>query len=228
MKFWQDLRRRHVFRLIGFYIVGAWLVIQVASTFFPAWGIPDTALRYLIIAAVLCFPIAVVFSWFYDITADGIVRTVQSVDEGDLDYRLKRTDYMILSALAAVAITVIYGSVTKVQETTTEQPVAVETAPNSIAVLPFSNYDDDPNTKYFSDGVTEEILHRLSEFAALKVMARTSSFAFADSDMTIPRISGLLGVREINSVQEVVEERGLGWMIWSANTQYDMSFLPPL
>jgi hypothetical protein len=88
MKFWQDLRRRHVFRLIGFYIVGAWLVIQVASTLFPAWGIPGTALRYLIVAAVICFPIAVVFSWFYDVTTDGIVRTAPSGDAGVLVYRL--------------------------------------------------------------------------------------------------------------------------------------------
>ena len=56
MSLWQEGRRRRVFRLIGLYVVGAWLVIQVAATFFPAWGIPDTALRYLITAAVIGFP----------------------------------------------------------------------------------------------------------------------------------------------------------------------------
>ena len=69
MKFWQDLRRRRVLRFAGLYIVGAWVVIQVADVFFPAWGIPDAALRYLFYAALACFPIALVFSWFYDITA---------------------------------------------------------------------------------------------------------------------------------------------------------------
>jgi TolB-like protein len=195
MKFWQDLRRRHVYRLIGLYIVGAWLVIQVAATFFPAWGIPETALRYLIIAALLCFPVAVVFSWFYDITSTGIVRTARAGDTSAVDFRLKRADYLILAALVSVLVVVFYGSVEKVRESTDSVPTAIEAAPNSIAVLPFSNYDDDPNTKYFSDGVTEEILHRLSEFADLKVMARNSSFTFADSNMTIPRISELLGVR---------------------------------
>jgi len=225
MKFWQDLRRRHVFRLVGLYIVGAWMIIQVASTFFPAWGIPDTALRSLIVAAVICFPIAVVFSWFYDITTDGIVRTARSGDAGEFDYGLKRTDYVILGALAAVAIAVIYGSVSKVHESTNSQPTAIEAAENSIAVLPFSNLDGDPNTKYFSDGVTEEILHRLSEFAALKVMARTSSFAFADSNMTIPRVSQLLGVRyllqgsvrrdmdQVRITAQLVDNSGL--QVWS-------------
>jgi TolB-like protein len=195
MKFWHDLRRRHVYRLIGLYIVGAWLLIQVAATFFPAWGIPETALRYLIIAALLCFPVAIVFSWFYDITSAGIVRTARAGDTSEADFRLKRADYLILAALVAVLVVVFYGSVEKVRESTDILPEAIEAAPNSIAVLPFSNYDDDPNTKYFSDGVTEEILHRLSEFADLKVMVRNSSFAFADSNMTIPRISELLGVR---------------------------------
>lgn len=195
MKLWQDLRRRHVFRLVGLYIVGAWIVIQVASTFFPAWGIPDTALRYLIIAAVLCFPIAVIFSWFYDITAEGIVRTARAGDTGDADYRLKRTDYLILASLAVISIVVVYNSATKVQESTIDLPAATEAAANSIAVLPFSNYDGNPDTKYFSDGVTEEILHRLSEFNALHVLARTSSFAFANSELTVPKISEILGVR---------------------------------
>lgn len=74
MELGQDLRRRHIFRLVGLYVFGAWVVIEVASVFFPAWGIPDTALRYLIIAAILGFPIALVFGWFFDITASGIVR----------------------------------------------------------------------------------------------------------------------------------------------------------
>ena len=73
MKFWQDLRRRRIYRLVGLYVVGAWLVLQVADVMFPAWGIPDTAIRYLVIAALLGFPIALAFGWFFDITAEGIV-----------------------------------------------------------------------------------------------------------------------------------------------------------
>ena len=74
MGFWQELRRRHVFRMSGFYVVGAWLIIQVADVFFPAWGLPDTAVRFLIIAAMACFPIALIFSWIFDITTSGMVK----------------------------------------------------------------------------------------------------------------------------------------------------------
>ena len=104
MNFWQDLRRRKIYRLIGIYVVGAWLAIQVASTFFPAWSIPDTALRYLIIAAALGFPVALVFGWFFDITADGIVRTGSATDSDATDLSLRRSDYLILSALALIAV----------------------------------------------------------------------------------------------------------------------------
>ena len=69
MKLLHDLRRRRMFRLAGLYIVGAWVVIQVAEALFAAWGIPETANRYVFIAAAMCFPIAFAFGWIYDITS---------------------------------------------------------------------------------------------------------------------------------------------------------------
>jgi len=99
VKFWQELRRRRVYRLAGLYIVGAWLVIQVADISFQAWGIPDSALRFLFIAAVACFPVALIFSWFYDITSKGIVRTDIACETERANLKLKRADYVILTAL---------------------------------------------------------------------------------------------------------------------------------
>jgi len=91
MGFWRELRRRRVYRMAGFYVVGAWLVIQVADVFFPAWGLPETALRFLIVATILCFPIALIFSWTFDITTSGIVKT-EPADPGEIfDNSLKQT-----------------------------------------------------------------------------------------------------------------------------------------
>ncbi|MCZ6560150.1 MAG: hypothetical protein O6931_04595, partial [Gammaproteobacteria bacterium] len=198
MNLGQDLRRRHIFRLAGLYVVGAWVVIEVASVFFPAWGIPDTALRYLINAAFLGFPIALVFGWFFDITNDGIKRTA-AAGEGELaDLKLRRSDYLILVALLAVSAAVLFGSFEKIAETTDDLSFAIaatDKPANSIAVLPFVSLDDETDTEYFSNGVTEEILYRLATFDALKVIGRTSSFAFEGSDLGVPRISNILGVR---------------------------------
>lgn len=198
MKLWHELRRRRVFRLAGFYVVGAWLVIQVADISFPAWGLPDTAIRYLFIAAIACFPVALVFSWFYDITPQGIVRTEPTDDGESVDLRLKRADYVVLAALLLVGGAIVVGSIGKIQQEVAPGPAVaarIEKLAHSIAVLPFANLDTRPDTGYFSDGITEEILHRLSTMGVLHVLASTSSFAFRDSDETPASISDKLGVR---------------------------------
>ncbi len=198
MNIWQDLHRRRIFRLAGLYIVGAWLVIQVGDVMFPAWGIPETAMRYLIIAAGLGFPVALVFGWFFDITAKGIVRTGRADKDDTVDVSLKTPDYLILFALLAISVLVIYGSYQKILQATDELSAVVvitDKPENSIAVLPFQNLSDDVDTEYFSDGITEEILHRLSSLNRLRVIGRASSFAFKNSDMGVPRISNILRVR---------------------------------
>jgi len=195
MGFWRELRRRHVYRMSGFYIVGAWLILQVADMFFPAWGLPETALRFLIVAAILCFPIALVFSWTYDITTSGIVKT-EPADPGDIfDNALKRTDYIVLVALLAIGAAIVFGSLQKIVEEVDVSVAAADKIENSVAVLPFDNLDTNPDTGYFSDGVTEEILHRLSSSKALHILSRASSFAFRNSNEGPTRISEILGVR---------------------------------
>jgi len=197
VKVWQELRRRRVFRVAGLYVVGAWLVIQVADILFPAWGLPETALRYLFIAAAAGFPVALVFGWFYDFTPRGITRTTQTTHTDVVDLSLKRTDFAILMALAAVGLAILLGSLGSIrEEIESGQAVTdIERRENSIAVLPFKNLDVNSDIGYFSDGVTEEILHRLSTLGALHVLASTSSFAFRDSDLSPADISGRLGVR---------------------------------
>ncbi len=222
MKFWQEMRRRRVFRLAGLYIVGAWLVIQVADISFPAWGIPETAIRYLFIAAAACFPVALIFSWYYDITPRGIVRTKSAIAGESVDLALKKSDYIILAALLAVGLAVVFGSAERIQN---EIDFAVDRRAHSIAVLPFTNLDTKPDTGYFSDGITEEILHRLSTLGALHVLASTSSFAFRNSEESPTRISAILGVgyllqgsirREADQVRitaRLLDESG--FQVWS-------------
>ncbi|MCH8867018.1 MAG: hypothetical protein IID58_09215 [Proteobacteria bacterium] len=198
VKFWQDLRRRRIYRLIGLYVVGAWLVMQVADVMFPAWGIPDTAMRYLVAAAVLGFPIALIFGWFFDITAAGVVRTHGAGSDVAADIRLTTPDYLILTALIAISAAVIYGSFREILKSADEQPaaaLAVDKPENPIAVLPFVNLSEHADTGHFSDGISEEILHRLSSLKRFRVLGRASSFAFRGSDLGVARISDILRVR---------------------------------
>jgi TolB-like protein/tetratricopeptide (TPR) repeat protein len=228
--FIRELRRRRVIRFGGIYIVGAWLVFQIADVFFPAWGVPETALRYLLYAAVACFPLGLIFSWFFDVSTSGITRTPSAGLDDVIDIRLKRSDYLLLTALVVLAVAILYNSLEQVVESSGELPVesVIKERPlNSIAVLPFDNLDSDPDTGYFSDGVSEEILHRLSDTHALKVIGRTSSFAFGGADMGLNRISELLGVRYLlgGSVRRVGDQVRLtarlvdesGFQVWSGS-----------
>jgi TolB-like protein/cytochrome c-type biogenesis protein CcmH/NrfG len=198
MNFWTELRRRRVYRLAGLYIVGAWLIIQVADISFPAWGVPETALKYLFIAAAACFPIALIFSWYYDITTSGIVRTRAAHADETVDLPLRRADYIVLAALLGIGMAVLLSSADKIQEEIEAGPAITLDArwrENSIAVLPFTNLDINADTGFFSDGITEEILHRLASLGALHVLASNSSFAFRDSEESPAEIREKLGVR---------------------------------
>ena len=103
-----EMRRRHVFRTVALFIVGTWLVMQVADVVFPALDIPERAIRYVLIAALMVFPAVVVFGWFYDVGMDGIRRTAPA-GPGDTatTQPLRRSDYVILTALAGVLILII-------------------------------------------------------------------------------------------------------------------------
>jgi TolB-like protein/Flp pilus assembly protein TadD len=199
VRFLKELRRRRVFRVAGLYVVAMWLLMQAANILFPAWGIPDAAITYLLWAGLLGFPVALAFGWVFDISAQGIRRTqpVDSQEELLRSLPLRRADYVILSAFIVVMVAIVYDTTGRVMETAALDewwPSAAEIDPNSMAVLPFTSLSSDPEHEYFADGISEEILNRLSAFRELKVIARTSSFAFKDSGYDIARISGLLAV----------------------------------
>jgi TolB-like protein/tetratricopeptide (TPR) repeat protein len=203
MKLLLEMRRRQMFRLIGLYIVGAWVVIQVADIAFPTWGIPDSAMRYLFLAALLCLPIALVFGWIFDIRSDGIYRTRKAGPDEVVDTKARWQDYLILVALAGVGVFIALSSMDKIRMESEEQPVettaVVERHENGVAVLPFENLDPNPETGYFSDGVADEILSSLSNIRTLFVVGRASSFAFRQSGEEPAEIAGKLGVRYLLS-----------------------------
>ena len=196
----KELRRRRVFRVAGLYVVGVWLLMQAANILFPGWGIPDAAIRYLFWAGLLGFPVALVFGWVFEITPDGIRRT-QALDaqsEPAASLPLRRADYLILAAFLTVVGLLVFDATGRVLRTAPEVETRTRTAElieSSVAVLPFTNLSGDPEQSYLSDGISEEILNRLSAFSELKVIARTSSFALRESGFDIARMSALLGVQ---------------------------------
>ena len=193
--FWE-LHSRRVFRTVGLYVIGSWAVLQAADILFPGWGIPEAAIRYLVWAILLGLPVVIAFAWVFDVSTTGIRRAKQAGDT-----TLKRADYLILAGFVVALGLIANDAIQRVLSVSapdvaspSTQPAARPARAQSIAVLPFDNLSPDPEQVYFADGISEEILNRLSVFPDLTVIARTSSFAFKDSGYDVPRITELLGV----------------------------------
>jgi hypothetical protein len=172
MSFLSELRRRSVFGMVVLYGIGAWAALQIADLAFPAWNIPNSSIRYVWIAAVLGLPIALVFSWRFDVTAKGIKRT-PSGDEGTEGLALKTADHVLLVGLSAVAIAMLAVLTQEIVYTRGDglvppQIVSVFEPPDkSIGVLPFENMSSDPEQVWFSAGVAVELSDRLAQIKIL-------------------------------------------------------------
>ena len=194
VSFVSELRRRHVFRVAGLYIVAAWVVLQVSDLAFESWGLPAGALRYVWIAALVLFPIALVFGWLYDITASGIVRTPPSTGAEDLS--LKPLDIGVLAVLLAATLASGWWLVEKISESSSGivvEQIETDMHPFSIAVLPFTTRSRTEDTAFFADGMHDDLLTSLSKVVALKVISRTSVLEYRDTEKNIRRIGRELG-----------------------------------
>ena len=169
-KFFSELKRRKVYRVAAAYAVLAWLLIQIVTQTFPFLDIPTWTIRLIIVLLVLGFPLALVLSWLFDLTPEGIQRT----DEADADRQ---------APLVAIAKT----------PTRTASPIPEK----SIAVLPFENLSDDPHNAYFADGVHDDILTSLAKIADLKVISRASVQQYKTGARNLRDIAQALGVAHI-------------------------------
>jgi len=192
----KEARRRRVFRLAGIYIVGAWVFVQFALATFPAFGIPDTAIRYVWIGVAIGLPIAVFLGWRYDIRSGRIVRTVSSNAGPDLS--VSKIDIAILGALSIVVVIVIsglFGEVTNTRAPVESDRLLPQINPNSIAVLPFANASAaEEDAEFFAVGMHDELLTRLADITALKVISRTSVMEYRDTTKNMRQIGKELGV----------------------------------
>ena len=179
-----ELKRRSVFKVGAAYLVVGWLVVQAASIALPAFEAPAWALRAFILLVLLGFPIALVLAWSFDITPEGV-----KVDPTGTGTKRVFTAAAILAALALGWF--MRGGVSGGGDF--DAPLG----PASTAVLPFINMSSDKENEYFSDGLTETLLHKLAQVPELKVAARTSSFAFKGKQQDIRSIGRELGVATV-------------------------------
>ena len=184
--FFAELKRRNVLRMTGLYLVGAWLVVQVAGTVLPMFGTPEWLPRTIVVLLAIGFVPAVIFSWVFALTPQGLKREEDVAPEQSITPRIgRRMDGVIIVVLV---LALGYFAFDKfVLTSRREAALMVSALPNesrsginakSIAVLPFVNMSADKADEYLCDGMTEELVNVLSKVKGLRVPGRSSSFAF--------------------------------------------------
>jgi len=213
MSLFEELKRRNVIKMAMLYTVASWVILQIADTLFDAMDLPSAWLRLVLALLILGFPLALIFSWVYEMTPEGLRR------EADLDRgqpESGKTGHKI-NVLIIVLLVVAIGTVVvdrmipesvmtaeeQADEPSTTDPSQLEGATfnpapdHSVAVLPFRSLSSGPDDGYFADGLTEEILNSLATLPDLLVTARTSSFFFKNQDIPVPEIAAKLGVANV-------------------------------
>ena len=196
MSLFAELKRRNVLRAATFYAASAWLLVQVATQVFPFFGIENWVVRWIVIAAAIGFPFAMLFSWFYEWTPHGIQRESEVADDVSITRETgKKLDRWII-AILSVAVVLLLAN-TFVLHKDGNAPVAAQAPDKSIAVLPFIDLSPGHDQAYFSDGMSEEILNALAQVKDLKVAGRTSSFYYKGRNEDLRTIGKALGVANI-------------------------------
>ena len=221
MSFFNELKRRNVFKVAAAYVIVGWLIMQAGEVMAPALNLPGWVNSLLAFFLILGFPLALFFAWAYVMTPDGIKK------EKDVD-RSKSissaTGHKMNNLIIGILVLALgYFAIDKfvlapdraqpgsepISQQTTGQATdtgekgaltPVETpleASQSVAVLPFVNMSSDPEQEYFSDGITEEIINALVKIPGLSVPARTSVFGFKGHQGDVRKIGEQLGVAHV-------------------------------
>jgi serine/threonine-protein kinase len=188
-RLWEEIRQRNLHRVTAAYAVVAWVLVQAAGLLFPAFGIPDWALRLPVLLLIAALPVLWVALW--------LSHPEPAHDEAKPS-PLHHTEWTLIGLLALVTIVSVgefaysqfKGEASAAREAVTPQDA-------SIAVLAFDNMSDDAKNEFFSEGISEELLNDLSQVRGLRVAGRTSSFSFKGKNAGIHEIGKALNVRTV-------------------------------
>ncbi len=198
--FFNELRRRKVYKVAIAYGVVAWLLMQVASQIFPFFEIPNWAVRLVVLLLVIGFPVAMILAWAFELTPEGIKRTKDiNLSKSIKRKTSRKLDFLIIAVLLLVIAILLFQrlhpNVSLIVSSSLEK---------SIAVLPFDNLSRDPDNAYFSDGIQGEILTKLAGIGDLKVISRKSTAKYKSKPEDLKTVARELGVATVleGSVQK--------------------------
>jgi TolB-like protein/tetratricopeptide (TPR) repeat protein len=193
----SELKRRNVFRIAALYIVAAWLIMQVTEVLMSLGNLPEWVGPATLAILAIGFPIALVFSWIYEITPEGIALE-RDVERGESITQLtgRRMDFIVIALLSAALLVFAW-----------DKWRVPEAPARSIAILPFENQGPaNEEVAFLATGIQDGLLTRLSQFGSLKVISRTSADRYRGSSKSVSQIGAELGVRAL--VEGAVQRSG--------------------
>ena len=224
----NELKRRNVLRAAVLYAGAVWALAQGISQLGPSAGAPDWVTRWFLVAAVVGFPFWVAFAWFFEFTPSGLKRESEIDPADSIARSTSRKLNVGIFAVMAVAIVLLLTDRFALHK---DEIAAIPI--KSIAVLPLTNESGNQDEQYFSDGLSDNLITALSQFAGLKVISRNSAFKFRDSKDDAKTIGTKLGVAHLleGSVQHADDAVRIsarlinaadGSLVWSQ--QYDRPY----
>jgi TolB-like protein/Flp pilus assembly protein TadD len=183
--FFEELKRRKVYRVAIAYAVGSWALAQGLAQVLPVFDISNSVIRVVIALLLIGFPLALVLAWVFDVTPQGIKATPTIAGPG----AHRRRNVMMLVA-TGVIISAAAGFFLLPR-------ASARKIDKSIAVLPFENLSDEKENAYFADGIQDDILTNLSKIGDLKVISRTSVMSYRGHAPNVRDIGKALGVSTI-------------------------------
>ena len=204
-RFLAELKHRNVYRAAVVYAAVGWMLLEAADVVLPRLGLPDWAVNVVLAVVLLCFPLAIVFAWIFDLNTQGVVRTQPISAEVHYRFSFVSIAEFVLICMLVATVGYLYLDRLSLQKRLEYPEFAVQERPatpnpeqyRAIAVLPFADMSEAGDQAWFAEGIAEELLIALSQVNQLSVMARTSSFAFKETDKTVAEIAEILGVQAV-------------------------------
>lgn len=230
--FFAELKRRNVYKVAAAYGVVAWLLMQVASQIFPFFEIPNWAVRLVVLLLIIGFPVALILSWAFEITPEGIKRELEVAPNESITRRTGRKIVGLTVVVAALATALTVFTLLRPKPGVSGDAAIVGDASNiprkSIAILPFTDLSPNHDQESFADGMAEEILNALAHIKDLKVVGRASSFYYKGKSVSVKQIGSELGVANVleGSIRKQGEQVRItsalthtadGLQVWSKN-----------
>lgn len=194
-EFFNELRRRNVFKGTVSYLVFSWVLLQVIAILSPIIDAPAWVGKLILIILIVLLPVWICISWFFEITADGIKKTKNVPKDKSITHKTGKKLNSFIIAFLGVAIILLFVDRFRLRAEKKEDGIALETtSEKSIAVLPFSDLSPNKQQRYFADGLAEEVLNSLVKVNDLQVTSRTSAFSFKNKTTNLHQIAKSLQV----------------------------------